>query len=123
MKGIIVLRKFLFIACLLCFSGCAATVAGLPINQQQTEKLKANAIILAKLSPIQIAYLKAALGNDLQKLPNEAIECLNRMQIMANDPKLTDEELETITGLADRFAYLVSPNILQQIAIILGQLR
>jgi len=105
------------------FTGCAATISGLPISQQNIERLRANAAILAKTSPIQVAYLKAALGSDLAKLPAESVEALDKIMAICAKPDLTDEDLGAIAGNFDRFLYLVSPAVMQQVIGILGQLR
>lgn len=103
--------------------GCMATISGLPISQQNIEKLRANAIILVKTGPLQVAYLKAAMGNDLQKLPSEAVEALDEITAICAKPELSDEDLGAISGLWDRFLILCSPQALQQIMVVLGQIR
>ena len=55
--------------------------------------LRANTAILAKTSPIQIAYLKAAMGSDLAKLPAEAVEALEKITAICAKPDLSGEDL------------------------------
>ncbi len=112
----------LVILCLF-LSGCMASLSGLPASQEGIEKLRANAAILVKTSPIQIAYLKAALGTDLAKLPNEAITCLDEIVAICAKPELSDVDSCRVAGLWDRIIVLCSPQMLQQVIMVLGQLR
>lgn len=117
------MRTLIIVLTIFSLVGCTATISGLPINQQNIEKLRVNAAILAKTSPIQVAYLKAALGNDLARLPEEAVEILDEITAICAKPELLDEDLGAIAGLWDRYLVLCSPQALQQVMIILGQIK
>ena len=122
--GGLTMNKFIsLIVIAFLFTGCTATIIGLPISQQNIERLRANAVILAKTSPLQVAYLKAALGSDLQKLPEEAVNCLDKIMAICAKPDLTDEDLGAIAGHWDRAVMLMSPGMLQQVISILQVTR
>lgn len=107
-------------------TGCVASISK-NFEDKNIIELKANAEKLAQLSPFQIAYLQAAIGNDSGRLPAEAVQCLDNILLTVTTAQtenraFTDAELGAIAGKWDRFVFLIGPDAILWIVNLLRTL-
>ena len=104
----------------LCFGlyGCAATLSSMPANPELIIKLKADAKTLAEMSPFIASYLEERLK---PHIPQISMNYLKEIKILVNKENLSDEELALVSAKWDLFLESVSPQIVEQILLLLAK--
>jgi len=105
--------------CLLLLVGCAVRVKGLTKRydkfMNQADKLAA---VLCSHSEFSVCYWKVALGEDIGKMPAEAMEILEEIERTVKGKKvedLTECEKGKLLGLWQRFGYLVGKDVIKKV--------
>jgi len=113
------MRKLSIIFLCFVFLGCAGHMGKLTKNyndfMKQADEL---AIVLCSHSEFSACYWQAALGNDINKLPAEALNILNEIEQTVKGKtadELTECEKGKLLGLWQRFSYLVGKDIIERI--------
>ena len=76
------------------------------------------AIVLCSHSEFSTCYWQAALGDDINKLPAEALNILNEIEQTVKGKtadELTECEKGKLLGLWQRFSYLVGKDIIEKV--------
>jgi len=101
------------------FLGCAGHMGKLTKNyndfMKQADEL---AQILCKHSEFSTCYWQAALGDDINKLPTEALNILNEIEQIVRGKtadELTECEKGKLLGLWQRFTYLVGKDVIEKV--------
>jgi len=107
------------VLCVLLLVGCAARMKGLTRSydkfMKQADKLAA---VLCSHSEFSVCYWQAALGDDISKMPAEAMEILNEIETTIKGRKaedLTECEKGKLLGLWQRFAYLAGKDVIKRV--------
>ncbi len=107
------------ILCVLLLVGCAARMKGLTKSydkfMKQADKLAA---VLCSHSEFSVCYWQAALGDDISKMPAEAVEILNEIEVTVKGKtvgELTECEKGKLLGLWQRFTYLVGKDVIKRV--------
>ena len=105
--------------CLLLLVGCAVRVKSLTKRydkfMNQADKLAA---VLCEHSEFSVCYWKAALGEDIGKMPAEAMEILEEIERTVKGKKvedLTECEKGKLLGLWQRFGSLVGKDLIERV--------
>ena len=105
----------------LCFIllGCAGHIGKLTKNydnfMRQADEL---AIVLCSHSEFSTCYWQAALGDDINKMPAEALNILNEIEQTVKNKtadELTECEKGKLLGLWQRFGSLVGKDIIERV--------
>ncbi|MHA1396105.1 MAG: hypothetical protein ACTSSF_00045 [Candidatus Heimdallarchaeaceae archaeon] len=101
------------------FLGCAGHTGKLVKNYDDFMK-QANelAIVLCTHSEFSTCYWQAALGDDINKLPAEALNILDEIEQTVKGKtvdELTECEKGKLLGLWQRFTYLVGKDIIEKV--------
>ena len=106
---------------LFCFMllGCVGHMGKLTRNYEdfmkQADEL---AVVLCSHSEFSTCYWQAALGDDINKLPAEALNILNEIEQTVKDKtaeELTECEKGKLLGLWQRFGSLVGKDIIEKV--------
>ncbi|RLC80634.1 MAG: hypothetical protein DRJ03_21280 [Chloroflexi bacterium] len=107
------------VLCILLLVGCAARMKGLTKSynkfMKQADKLAA---VLCSHSEFSVCYWQAALGDDISKMPAEAMEILNEIELTVKGKKvedLTECEKGKLLGLWQRFGQLVGKDVIKRV--------
>ena len=107
------------VLCILLLVGCAARMKGLTKSydkfMKQADRLAA---VLCSHSEFSVCYWQAALGDDISKMPAEAMEILNEIELTVKGKKvedLTECEKGKLLGLWQRFTYLVGKDVIKRV--------
>jgi len=119
--------KRLFITLLLivfCFScgGAGKFVKNYDKFMKESDKV---VVVLCKYSERSSCFWKAALGEDIGKLPHEAVVILERIEEIVKGKKpedLTECEKGEVAGLWARFTFLVGKEVLEKLPADLAKL-
>ncbi|RLI43725.1 hypothetical protein DRO59_00140 [Candidatus Bathyarchaeota archaeon] len=79
---------------------------------------EALAEVLCKHSEFSVCYWEAVLGDDINKLPAEALNILSEIEQITKGKSvedLTECEKGKLLGLWKRFAYLVSKDVIKRV--------
>jgi len=113
------MRKLSIIFLCLIFLGCAGHMGKLTKNyndfMKQADEL---AIVLCSHSKFSACYWQAALGDDINKLPAEALNILDEIEQTVKGKtadELTECEKGKLLGLWQRFTYLVGKDIIEKV--------
>ena len=112
------MRKVVFVLLLVFCLSCAGGnkfVKNYDRFMRKTDKI---VVALCKHSERSSCFWKAALGEDIGKLPHEAVVILERIQKIVEGKKpedLTECEKGEVAGLWVRFTYLVSKEVLEKL--------
>ncbi len=110
------------VALVLCVSllvGCAAHMRGLTKNYDKfMRRADELAAALCSHSEFSVCYWQAALGDDISKMPAEAMEILNEIELTVKGKtvgELTECEKGKLLGLWQRFGQLVSEDVIKRV--------
>ena len=110
------------VALVLCVSllvGCATRMRGLTRNYDKfMRRADELAAVLCSHSEFSVCYWQAALGDDISKMPAEAMEILNEIELTVKGRKvedLTECEKGRLLGLWQRFGQLVSKDVIERV--------
>ena len=113
------MKKLSIIFLCFIFLGCAGHMGKLTKNYEgfmkQADEL---AQVLCEHSEFSTCYWQAALGNDINKLPIEALNILNEIEQITKDKtadELTECEKGKLLGLWQRFGSLVGKDIIERV--------
>lgn len=113
-------RLIVLIIPLLFFAGCALTRQGATEisteNVKNAETIKEVSLNCLSVWPIQSGFIKGALGNRINELPNEAIQAIDELDRLAELPEQTDYELGLFLGLKVRMLSSVVQETLEKYA-------
>ena len=114
-----VVKIVTLLLCVLLLVGCAAHMRSFTRSydrfMKQADRLAA---VLCSHSEFSVCYWKAALGEDIGKMPAEAMEILEEIEqtIKGREVEdLTECEKGKLLGLWQRFGQLVSKDIIKRI--------
>ncbi|RLG26202.1 hypothetical protein DRN85_03690 [Methanosarcinales archaeon] len=107
------------VLCILLLAGCAARMKGFTKSydkfMKRADKLAA---VLCSHSEFSVCYWQAALGDDISKMPAEAMEILNEIELTVKGKtvgELTECEKGKLLGLWQRFTYLVGKDVIKRV--------
>jgi len=107
------------VLCILLLVGCAARMKGLTKSydkfMKQADRLAA---VLCSHSEFSVCYWQAALGDDISKMPAEAMEILNEIELTVKGKtvgELTECEKGKLLGLWQRFGSLVGKDVIKRV--------
>ena len=113
------MRKLSIIFFCFIFLGCAGHMGKLTKNyndfMKQADEL---AVVLCSHSEFSTCYWQAALGDDINKLPAEALNILDEIEQTVKGKtadELTECEKGKLLGLWQRFTYLVGKDIIEKV--------
>ena len=119
MEGVTVVKVVALLLCALLLVGCATHMKGLTKSydkfMKQADRLAA---VLCSQSEFSVCYWQAALGDDISKMPAEAMEILNEIELTVKGRKvedLTECEKGKLLGLWQRFGQLVSKDVIERV--------
>ncbi|RLC80155.1 MAG: hypothetical protein DRJ03_22215 [Chloroflexi bacterium] len=119
MEGVTIVKVVVLSLCVLLLVGCATRMKGLTKSydkfMKQADKLAA---VLCSHSEFSVCYWQAALGDDISKMPVEAMEILNEIELTVKGKtvgELTECEKGKLLGLWQRFAYLVGKDVIKRV--------
>ena len=119
MEGVTIVKVVVLSLCVLFLVGCATRMKGLTKSydkfMKQADKLAA---VLCSHSEFSVCYWQAALGDDISKMPVEAMEILNEIELTVKGKtvgELTECEKGKLLGLWQRFAYLVGKDVIKRV--------
>ena len=119
MEGVTVVKVVALLLCALLLVGCATHMKGLTKSydkfMKQADRLAA---VLCSHSEFSVCYWQAALGDDISKLPAEAMEILNEIELTVKGKtvgELTECEKGKLLGLWQRFTYLVGKDVIKRV--------
>jgi len=119
MEGVTIVKVVALLLCALLLVGCAARMKGLTKSydkfMKQADKL---ATVLCSHSEFSVCYWKSALGQDIGKMPAEAMEILNEIELTVKGKtvdELTECEKGKLLGLWQRFGQLVGKDIIKRV--------
>jgi len=119
MEGVTIAKVITLLLCVVLLVGCAARMKGLTKSydkfMKQADRLAA---VLCSHSEFSVCYWKAALGDDVSKMPAEAMEILSEIETTIKGRKvedLTECEKGKLLGLWQRFAYLVGKDVIKRV--------
>ena len=120
MEGVTIAKVITLLLCVVLLVGCAAArMKGLTKSydkfMKQADRLAA---VLCSHSEFSVCYWKAALGDDVSKMPVEAMEILSEIETTIKGRKvedLTECEKGKLLGLWQRFAYLVGKDVIKRV--------
>lgn len=115
-------RIILFLCCILV--GCAGHGNNFKKFNKNYNKLMIQANELAEVlcehSEFSSCYWRAVLGEDIKKLPVEALECLDRIDEIVRGKtvdELSECEKAEVLGLWQRFAGLVTKELIEKLLL------
>jgi len=101
------------------FLGCVGHTGKLIKNYEdfmkQADEL---AVVLCSHSEFSACYWQTALGDDINKLPAEALNILNEIEQIVRGKtadELTECEKGKLLGLWQRFTYLVGKDVIEKV--------
>ena len=113
------MKKLSIIFLCFVFLGCAGHMSKLTKNYDAFMKqADESATTLCSHSEFSACYWRAALGEDINKLPAEALDILDEIEQTVKDKtadELTACERGKLLGLWQRFTYLVSEDIAKKL--------
>jgi len=116
------MKRIILFLCILLGLGCAGSGSNFKKFNKNYNKLMIQADELAEVlcehSEFSVCYWRSALGEDIKKLPVEALECLDRIdQIVRGKTvdELSECEKAEVLGLWQRFAGLVTKELIEQV--------
>jgi len=116
------MKRIILFLCILLGLGCAGPGSNFKKFNKNYNKLMIQADELAKVlcehSEFSVCYWRSALGDDIKKLPVDALECLDRIdQIVRGKTvdELSECEKAEVLGLWQRFAGLVTKELIEQV--------
>ncbi len=119
MEGVTVVKVVVLLLCALLLVGCATHMKGLTKSydkfMKQADRLAA---VLCSHSEFSVCYWQAALGDDISKMPAEAMEILNEIELTVKGKKvedLTECEKAKLLGLWQRFGSLVGKDVIRRV--------
>ncbi len=119
MEGVTVVKVVVLLLCASLLVGCAARVKGFTKScdkfMKQADRLAA---VLCSHSEFSVCYWQAALGDDISKMPAEAMEILNEIEVTVKGKtvgELTECEKGKLLGLWQRFTYLVGKDVIKRV--------